>query len=295
MSHFDYICEDIFEHRKKNIILQGPPGVGKSFLAKKIAYLLMGVIDSRRVEMIQFHQSYAYEDFIQGWRPAEGGGFQLENGIFYSFCQAAQADLQQHPGEDRPWVFIIDEINRGNLSKIFGELMLLVEADKRSELEKEGWTNQIPLTYSQQREQRFGIPSNVHLIGLMNTSDRSLAMVDYALRRRFAFHSIPPAFSQPAFLNHLLNAGLSQRMSQHIVQSMSSLNEYILNDRQRLGAGFEIGHSYFCNSVPDDVSEVEWLTDIVEYEILPLLSEYYYDSPDLVEERIALLLDFRSQ
>ena len=160
-------------NHKKNIILQGPPGVGKTFIAKKIAYGLMEDYDDSKIEMIQFHQSYSYEDFIQGYRPDEDS-FKLVNGVFYSFCEKAKSD------PDNKYFFVIDEINRGNLSKIFGELMMLIEADKR------GPNNQIPLTYSKQDE-RFYVPKNVYLIGTMNTADRSLSIVDYALRRRFSF------------------------------------------------------------------------------------------------------------
>src|SRR5690554_1086704 len=117
--------------RKKNIILQGPPGVGKTFIARKLAYEIMQEVKDANIEMVQFHQSYSYEDFIQGLRPTQKGGFDLRDGIFYSFCQRALA----HP--ERPFFFIIDEINRGNLSKIFGELMMLIERSEERRVGKE--------------------------------------------------------------------------------------------------------------------------------------------------------------
>jgi 5-methylcytosine-specific restriction endonuclease McrBC GTP-binding regulatory subunit McrB len=157
---------------KKNIILQGPPGVGKSFVARRLGYLLMGHRDQARTRTVQFHQAYSYEDFIQGYRPSEEGGFIRRDGAFFDFAKLAEADL------DRPYVFIIDEINRGNLSKILGELMMLIESDKR------GREYALPLAYSRPDEAPFSVPPNLFLIGLMNTADRSLAMVDYALRRR---------------------------------------------------------------------------------------------------------------
>ena len=170
-------------NRKKNIILEGAPGVGKTFLARKIAYQLMGEVRDENIEMVQFHQSYSYEDFVQGIRPSDNGGFEVRNGIFYNFCQKARRS-------DEPFVFIIDEINRGNLSKIFGEMMMLIEADKRSK------KYAIKLTYSEEDDDRFYVPSNVYIIGCMNTADRSLAIVDYALRRRFAFCKIAPEFNE---------------------------------------------------------------------------------------------------
>jgi 5-methylcytosine-specific restriction protein B len=256
---------------KKNIVLQGSPGVGKSYLAKRLAYLMMGEKDASRIEMVQFHQSYSYEDFMQGYRPTESGNFKLENGIFYRFCQRANAD------RNNDYFFIIDEINRGNLSKIFGELMLLLEHDKRSE------AYAVSLTYGGGKENKFSIPPNVHLIGTMNTADRSLALVDYALRRRFAFIQMEPTFNE-RFSNHLQIAGVPKAFAESLINRLHELNKAIQND-DGLGKGFLIGHSYFCSSGNIDQPQ-EWLKRIIDLELEPLLREYWFDNEAKAKEEV---------
>ena len=253
--------------RKMNIVLEGPPGVGKTFIAKRLAYRLIGYKVPERVRMIQFHQSYAYEDFIQGYRPNADGRFDLTPGVFYTFCQKAAKNT------DKRYVFIIDEVNRGNLSKIFGELMMLIEADKR------GREYAIPLTYSPD-EEPFHVPDNLYLIGMMNTADRSLAMVDYALRRRFAFHRLQPAFETDQFSNFLLEAGVEEDLVGRIVERLTRLNHKIRTDRKNLGPGFEIGHSFFCPRDDDEQLDDSWYETIIRREIAPLLREYWFDRPD---------------
>ena len=265
-----YISESDYEnlvellHSKMNIILQGAPGVGKTFIAKRLAYSIMGVKDVERVMMVQFHQSYAYEDFIMGIRPS-GSGFDIKKGAFYNFCKKADED------SEHDYFFIIDEINRGNLSKIFGELFMLLENDKR------GARNKIQLLYN---DEMFYIPANVYIIGMMNTADRSLAMLDYALRRRFAFFDLRPAFSSEMFKKY--KAELANVQFDKLIACVEELNRQISED-ESLGDGFCIGHSYFCNL---DVSELtdKKLSMLVEYELIPLLKEYWFDEPVKVKE-----------
>lgn len=262
--------------RKKNIILQGPPGVGKTFVSKRLGYLLMGEKDPSRLEYIQFHQSYSYEDFVQGWRPNSDGGFNLKNGSFYEFCEKARGDL------DRTYVFIIDEINRGNLSKIFGELLMLIESDKR------GLANAIKLTYSETEADRFAVPENVFLIGLMNTADRSLALVDYALRRRFAFFKLQPQFESEKFELLIKRAGGSKELVDKVRSKIKQLNQIISEQKRDLGAGFEVGHSYFCPTSKIS-SDLAWYNSVIENEIMPLIEEYWFDDPDKVESLVSEL------
>ena len=248
--------------KKLNVILQGAPGVGKTYAAKRLAYSMMGVKDPERVQLVQFHQSYSYEDFVEGFRPSSTGmNFEIKKGAFYNFCKKASDD------KENEYFFIIDEINRGNLSKIFGELFMLIEADKRG--------NDIQLLYS---SDKFSVPKNVYIIGMMNTADRSLAMIDYALRRRFAFFEMKPAFVSEGFREY--QYGLENDKFNKLIDCVISLNQRIADD-ESLGEGFCIGHSYFCDKV--EIKE-NTLTDIVEFEIIPLLKEYWFDEPSKVKE-----------
>lgn len=238
---------------KKNIILQGAPGVGKTFAAKRLAYSMMGEKDESRVEFVQFHQNYSYEDFVMGYKPVDDG-FELKYGIFYRFCQKAA----NHPEKEH--FFIIDEINRGNMSKIFGELLMLIERDYRG--------TKATLAYS---GLSFSVPKNLYIIGMMNTADRSLAMIDYALRRRFSFFDIEPGFDSEGFVKY--QEELNNETFTLLVSKVKELNKDITLDKS-LGKGFCIGHSYFCGQ--KECSD-EWLNSIVDYDILPMLSEYWFD------------------
>lgn len=263
---------------KKNLILQGPPGTGKSFVAKRLAYALLGEKDDSRIQSIQFHQSFSYEDFIQGFRPKKDStGFALRNGVFYRFCQLAL----QNPS--KPFVFLIDEINRGNLSKIFGEVMLLIESDKRGP----DWA--VSLTYADETAKKFYIPANVHILGMMNTADRSLAIVDYALRRRFVFKDVLPGFSSSNFKTLLATKGIDDAVIETIQNTISELNKKIEMSPD-LGAGFMVGHSFFVptHTVHDSLA---WYNGVIKNEIAPLLREYWFDKKrSEVEQEIELLI-----
>lgn len=251
--------------RKKNIILQGAPGVGKTFAAKRLAYSMLGCKDDSKVKFVQFHQSYAYEDFVLGYKPTETG-FTIKPGPFYDFCKEAEANDGKH-------FFIIDEINRGNLSRIFGELLMLTEASKREESATLLYTKEL-----------FKVPDNVYIIGMMNTADRSLAMIDYALRRRFSFFSMEPAFGLKSFKDHFEK--IATPKGKLLVAKIEELNKAIEND-DNLGKGFMIGHSYLC---ADDRLSDEALKAIVQYEIIPLLEEYWYDVSSEVKKWSQILL-----
>lgn len=247
--------EKLLRH-KMNIIFKGSPGVGKTYVADRLAYVMMEEQDGSRIHFVQFHQNYSYEDFIEGYRPNEDGdGFKIVKGPFLKFCDKARND------SERPYFFIIDEINRGNMSKIFGELMMLIEADKRDK--------SINLLYS---NRSFSVPSNLYIIGTMNTADRSLAMIDYALRRRFAFYELKPAFELESF-NKYIQTYENTELLQNFVEEIKYLNTSI---HSSLGSGFEIGHSYFTDAAIQENTK-ERLGEILEYEIKPQLEEYWFD------------------
>lgn len=255
MTGADYDKLSAMLLHKKNIILQGAPGVGKTFAAKRLAWSIMGEKDENRIEFVQFHQNYSYEDFVMGYKPVEDR-FERKDGVFYRFCQKAE----NQPG--KAFFFIIDEINRGNMSKIFGELLMLIEKEYRG--------TKIALTYS---DFPFSVPDNLYIIGMMNTADRSLAMIDYALRRRFSFFEMEPGFHSEGFMRY--QSGLNNEKLNELIERVKELNQKIIADKS-LGKGFCIGHSYFCNQT---VCTDEWLDIIVNYEILPMLSEYWFDEP----------------
>lgn len=247
---------------KKNVILQGAPGVGKTYTAKRLAYSIMGCKDDNRIKMVQFHQNYSYEDFVMGYKPTEDS-FELKMGVFYNFCTLAKNNL------DQDYFFIIDEINRGNLSKIFGELLMLIENGYRG--------HELSLAYNEY--DNFSVPRNLHIIGMMNTADRSLAMIDYALRRRFSFFDLVPGFESAGFKKY--QSEVNDKYFDNLIIKIKELNEIIVKDGS-LGRGFEIGHSHLCDIKKDNCKER--LKAIVRFDIVPMLQEYWFDNNQVVEK-----------
>ena len=262
---------------KKNIILQGPPGTGKTFISKKIANKIAG--KKENIFSIQFHQSYSYEEFVIGYKPNSEGNFAIQKGSLIQICERAQQN------ESENFVMFIDEINRANISKVFGELLSLIENDKR------GPENAVKILYSE-NDMNFYIPSNLYFICAMNTADRSLKMVDYALRRRFSFFEFKPEFNKPEFKNFLKNKNVNAKTIDRIVNNISKVNQQISDDNFELGDGYCIGHSYFCpkGNLSDSFGD-QWYEQIIEYEIKPLINEYYFDKPDQASELIDTLYD----
>lgn len=236
----------------KIVLLEGAPGVGKTFTAKRLAYAIMGEKDEDRIEFVQFHQSYSYEDFVMGYKPSENG-FILQEGVFYRFCKKAMNE------PDKMFFFIIDEINRGNLSKIFGELLMLIEGEYREQ--------SVTLAYGG----KMKVPENLYVIGMMNTADRSLALMDHALRRRFRYFEMYPGFDTDGF--KAMQKAYSNRTYDRLIEMVKELNRAIRDD-DSLGEGYQIGHSHFCTK---SACTDEWLRRVVSYDIIPTLKEYWFD------------------
>jgi 5-methylcytosine-specific restriction protein B len=251
--------------RRRALLLQGPPGTGKTFLARRLAWLLLGAQDDSRIELVQFHPSYGYEDFVLGFRPGPNGQFGLVQGVLPLLCQRAALD------PERPYFLLIDELNRGNVARIFGELLLLLEPTQR------GPAHALRLPYAPPEEPLFFVPENLYVIGTLNLADRSLAPLDYALRRRFAFVTMQPQFG--GALQELLHAArVPGPLAAHVAERMAELNQAIADDPD-LGPDFALGHSYFCAPPAAPAEAAAWLRLIFEQEIGPLLADYWREQP----------------
>ena len=262
--------------RRRNLLLQGPPGTGKTFLARRLAWLLLGARDDSRVELVQFHPSYGYEDFMLGFRPAADGGFALVPGVLPLLCQRAAAD------PDRPYVLLLDEVNRGNVPRIFGELLLLLEADQR------GPAHALRLPYAPAEAPRFFVPANLFVIGTLNLADRSLSPLDYALRRRFAFVALEPQFG-PRLREFLVARRVPPALAEQLCTRLAALNQAIADDPE-LGPDFAVGHSYFCQPPAPEQPPAAWLRLILEQEIGPLLADYWREQPATAAAQLRRLL-----
>ncbi len=264
---------------KKNMILQGPPGTGKTWLGRRLGWALCNQKNSKRVQVLQFHPSLTYEDFVRGWRPTSTTGLELTDGFFLDLCTQASAD------PDNNYVLVIEEINRGNPAQIFGELLTLIEADKRFP------DQAMRLAYPRSKDEAFFIPPNLHLIGTMNVADRSLAIVDMALRRRFAFIELKPEFGDD-WVEYVSGLGYDRERLEVYGKRLEALNETITQD-SALGRQYCIGHSFFTPTVSlvqTGLDTRSWWQRVVETDVRPLLEEYWFDRPDLAETSCQALL-----
>jgi len=264
---------------KKNLILQGPPGTGKTWLAKRLAFALMGQKDDSKIRAVQFHPNLSYEDFVRGWRPTGEGKLSLADGVFMEAIKAASKDPSSK------FVVVIEEINRGNPAQIFGELLTLLEAGKRTPSEA------LELCYPDADGKRrpVHIPENLYVVGTMNIADRSLALVDLALRRRFAFVGLEPRLGQ-VWRDWVVNeCAVEPGLVADIERRIAELNDQIAAD-PRLGKQFRIGHSYVTPAHRLEAGDTKkWFQQVVETEIDPLLDEYWFDAPDEAQKAIARL------
>ena len=263
---------------KKNLILQGPPGTGKTWLAKRLAWALVGRKDASRVRAVQFHPNLSYEDFVRGWRPSSDGTLDLVDGPFLEMREAAIRD------EKGKYVLVIEEVNRGNPAQILGEMLTLLEADKRDA------DSALELTYKREGEQGLHLPPNLYVVGTMNIADRSLALVDLALRRRFAFVDLVPEIGErwKAWVKE--QCGFDDSVLSNIQARMSNLNQTIESD-SKLGRQFQVGHSYVTPPPDVETNPGTWYRDVVESEIGPLLDEYWFDEPSKAQREREKLLE----
>ena len=267
---------------KKNLILQGPPGTGKTWLAKRLGMALVGhVVQEPQLRSVQFHPNLSYEDFVRGWRPSGNGGLVLHEGVFMQMVKAAL----EHPSQTH--VLVIEEINRGNPAQIFGELLTLLEAGKRTPRD----AMQLCYPDPDGNHRPVYVPENMVVIGTMNIADRSLALVDMAFRRRFAFLDLEPCLGN-AWREWVVGTiQLEATAADTIQQRLEQLNSTISAD-SRLGKPFRIGHSYVTpNQSLDGRSSRDWFAEVVATELRPLLHEYWFDAPDVADREADRLLE----
>ena len=266
---------------KKNLILQGPPGTGKTWLAKRLGMALIEEeIKDQQISSVQFHPNLSYEDFVRGWRPGSDEKLSLQEGIFMEMVDRALEN------SDEKYVLVIEEINRGNPAQIFGELLTLIESSKRNSREA------IKLCYpnSEGLHTPVYVPSNLYIIGTMNVADRSLALVDMAFRRRFAFINLEPNLNK-TWKDFVVNKlGMDTSIANYIQSEIGNLNNQISSD-SRLGKDFQIGHSFFTpNESLKNKDSKKWFVEMVESEIAPLLQEYWFDSLEEADKAVENLL-----
>lgn len=264
---------------KKNLILQGPPGTGKTWLAKRLAFALIGQRNDSKVRAVQFHPNLSYEDFVRGWRPSGDGKLTLVDGPFVEMIRAAKNEPSSRH------VIVIEEINRGNPAQILGEMLTLLEVDKRTPNEA------LELSYRREDDEQVFIPGNLYVIGTMNIADRSLALVDLALRRRFAFIDLKPSLGKMWKDWITTQCGIDTDILDEIESKILSLNKEITSDSS-LGEQFSIGHSYVTPPLGIPIKDArEWFRQVVDTEIGPLLDEYWFDSLDKAQKARERLLE----
>lgn len=246
--------------KRKNVILEGAPGVGKTYIAQRMIYSILGQKDEEKILSVQFHAAYSNDEFMGGYRPDDIGIYKYKRGCFKRFCSKARND------PDHQYFVLIDEINRGNIVKIFGESFSLIELDKR------GKDTYIELAISRER---FYVPHNLYIIGTMNNYDESLAITDFAVRRRFCFYTIKPAYDNENF--------------QKFYHQNPAL-EKVIHGIQEVNAGLDdrikIGHSYFCKPMDN-----EELSMTVKYNLIPYVKQCYQNDPATENKMVQILED----
>lgn len=269
--------QEILDHwrDKRNLVLQGAPGTGKTWLAKRLAQALIGSQAPDAIRSVQFHPNTSYEDFVRGWRPTSGGQLVLTDGVLIQHAERARESA------DIPHVLIIEEINRGNPAQAFGEMLTLIEGSKRNP------SDALMLSYPRSDDEQFYLPDNLYILGTMNIADRSLALVDFALRRRFAFETLDPALTDSWAAHLRKKLGNDTSLVEKIRLRISELNQQISEDPM-LGAHFAIGHSY-VTPTDSQSNGTSWYNGVVDTQIAPLLAEYWFDDRAKADAAVAAL------